>query len=80
MKSFEEIYSNVKSNYVVLRDIDEIVQEQGIGELLTGFKSLDLDYDIDKPRDYLEKRQLKREPRALVLPLIWAIVVDSSPT
>ena len=80
MKSFEEIYSNVESNCAVLRDMDEIVQEQGIGELPTGFKSLDLDYDIGKPRDHLEKRQPRREPRASVLPLIRAAAADSSPT
>jgi len=44
MKSFEEIYTNVENSYAVLRDIDELVQEQGIGELPAGFKSLDLDY------------------------------------
>ncbi len=64
----------------MLRDIDEIVQEQGIGELPTGFKSLDLDYDISKLRDHLEKRQPRREPRASVLPLIRAVAADSSPT
>ncbi len=60
----------MESNCVVLRDMDEIVQEQGIGELLIGFKSLDLDYDIGKLRDHLEKQQPRREPRASVLPLI----------
>ena len=44
MKSFEEIYTNVENSCAVLRDMDELVQEQGMGELPAGFKSLDLDY------------------------------------
>ena len=44
MKTFEEIYRDVENGCAILRDIDDLVQKQGIAELLTGFKNLDLDF------------------------------------
>ena len=44
MKTFEEIYRDIENSYIILRDIDDLVQEQGIAELLIGFENLDLDF------------------------------------
>ena len=44
MKTFEEIYRDIENSCAVLRDIDDLVQKQGIAELLIGFKNLDLDF------------------------------------
>jgi hypothetical protein len=44
IKTFEEIYKDIKNGCAVLRDINDLVQEQGIAELLTGFKNLDPDF------------------------------------
>ena len=44
MKTFEEIYKDIENGCAVLRDIDDLVQEQGIAELLIGFENLDLDF------------------------------------
>ena len=43
MKTFEEIYRDIENGCAILRDIDDLVQEQGIAELLIGFENLDLD-------------------------------------
>ncbi len=73
IKSFKEIYMNIENSCTVLRDIDELVQEQGIGELPTRFKSLDLDYTIGSmPTD--------KASSPLVLLLIRAIATDPSLT
>ena len=44
IKTFEEIYKDIENSCTVLRDIDNLVQEQGIAELLTGFKNLNPDF------------------------------------
>jgi hypothetical protein len=44
IKTFEEIYRDIENSCAVLRDIDDLVQEQGMAELLTGFENLDLDF------------------------------------
>ena len=44
IKTFEEIYRDIENSCAVLRDIDDLVQEQGIAELLIGFENLDLDF------------------------------------
>jgi hypothetical protein len=44
IKTFEEIYRDIENGYAILRDIDDLVQEQGIAELLIGFENLDLDF------------------------------------
>ena len=44
MKTFEEIYRDIENGCAILRDIDDLVQEQGIAELLIGFENLDLDF------------------------------------
>ncbi len=51
IKSFKEVYMSIENSCTVLRDMDELVQEQGIGKLLAGFQSLDLDYIGNKPVD-----------------------------
>ena len=44
MKTFEEIYRDVENGCAILRDIDDLVQEQGMAELLIGFENLDPDF------------------------------------
>jgi len=44
IKTFEEIYKDIKNSCTILRDIDDLVQEQEIAELLIGFKNLDPDF------------------------------------
>ena len=44
MKTFEEIYRDIENSYAILRDIDDLVQEQRIAELPTGFENLDPDF------------------------------------
>ena len=33
IKTFEEIYKNIENSCAILRDIDDLVQEQGMAEL-----------------------------------------------
>ena len=73
MKSFEEIYRDVENSCIVLRDMDDLVQEQGMAKLPTGFENLDPDYIGDRPT-YDEKpmkREPKRDPKP-ILPFIRA--------
>jgi len=44
IKTFEEIYKDVENGCTVLRDIDDLIQEQRIAELPIGFKNLDPDF------------------------------------
>ena len=44
IKTFEEIYKDMENGCAVLRDIDDLVQEQGMAELLIGFENLDPDF------------------------------------
>ena len=44
IKTFKEIYRDIENSCAMLRDIDNLVQEQGIAELPIGFKNLDLDF------------------------------------
>ena len=44
IKTFEEIYRDVENGCAILRDIDDLVQEQGMAELLIGFENLDPDF------------------------------------
>jgi hypothetical protein len=44
IKTFEEIYKDVENSYAILRDIDDLVQKQGIAELPIGFENLDPDF------------------------------------
>ena len=67
----------------MLRDIDDLVQEQGIAELLTGLKNLDPDF-IDnrlstKTAMHKEKppRQQRREPKP-ILPFIRATAISET--
>jgi hypothetical protein len=79
MKSFEEIYKDVENSCVVLRDMDDLVREQGMGELPTGFENLDPDLIGDrsllstKTMNYDEKpsKQPRREAKP-ILPFIRA--------
>ena len=48
IKTFKEIYRDVENSCAILRDIDDLVQKQGIAELLTGFKNLDPDFTDSK--------------------------------
>ena len=73
IKTFEEIYTNIENSCIVLKDIDKLIQEQGIGELLASFKSLDLDYIGSKPIDKASRDRFKE---LSVLPLIQAIATD----
>ena len=72
IKIFKEVYTSIENSYIVLRNIDKLVQEQGIGKLLAGFQSLDLDYT--KPVDKVTTKDQKKEP--LVLPLIQAAATN----
>jgi hypothetical protein len=83
IKTFKEIYRDIENNYTVLRDIDNLVQEQGITELLTGFKNLDPDF-IDnrlptKTAIHKEKppRQQRRKPKP-ILPFIRATATSET--
>jgi hypothetical protein len=79
MKSFEEIYKDVENSCVVLRDMDDLVQEQGMAELPTGFENLDPDFtdsrllSSTRTTTHEEKspRQQRREPKP-ILPFIRA--------
>jgi len=77
MKTFEEIYRDVENGCAVLRDMDDLVQEQGMAELPTGFENLDPDFTDSrlstKTAMYEEKplRQQRREPKP-ILPFIRA--------
>ena len=44
IKTFEEIYRDIENSCTVLKDIDDLVQEQGMAELLIGFENLDPDF------------------------------------
>jgi hypothetical protein len=44
IKTFEEIYKDIENGCTILRDIDDLVQEQGMAELLIGFENLDPDF------------------------------------
>jgi len=48
IKTFKEIYKNIENSCVILKDINDLVQEQRIAELLTGFKNLDPDFTDNK--------------------------------
>jgi hypothetical protein len=83
IKTFEEIYRDIENSCAVLRDIDDLVQEQGMAELPTGFKNLDLDFmDSRLPTKtvmHKEKppRQQRREPKP-ILPFVRATATSET--
>ena len=48
IKTFKEIYKNIENSCVILKDINDLVQEQGMAELLIRFENLDLDFTDNK--------------------------------
>jgi hypothetical protein len=85
MKTFEEIYRDVENSCAVLRDMDDLVQEQGMAELPTGFENLDPDFTDNrlllstKTIVHEEKppRQQGREPKP-ILPFIRAAATSET--
>jgi hypothetical protein len=91
MKTFAQIYENVENHCIMMRDMEDLVQEQGMGELPSGFGSLDAflgtkkDNNLDESRDHSAYRrsmptQNRREEKPIgVLPFIRAAARDQNP-
>ena len=54
MKTFKEVYATIGNSCAVLKDMDNLVQEQGMGGLPAGLDNLDAVYATSEPlRDTL---------------------------
>ena len=73
MKTFKEVYSTIENSCAVLKDMDDLVQEQGMGGLPIGFGNLDAVYSAGET---LGSQSTTTKPRAdfnqPILPMIRA--------
>jgi hypothetical protein len=49
MKPFKEIYISIEDSCAILKDMDDLVQEQGMAELPSGFGNLDPVFTDNRP-------------------------------
>jgi len=61
IKTFEEVYSTIENSYAILKDIDDLIQEQGIGGLPIRFSNLDAIYSTGET---LRSQLTTTKPRA----------------
>ncbi|KAH6679309.1 hypothetical protein B0J14DRAFT_294711 [Halenospora varia] len=67
IKTFQEVYMTIKNSCAVLKDIDDLVEEQGMGGLPAGFDSLDITHAISR-----NQQDMPMEQKPAILPFIRA--------
>ena len=51
IKTFREIYTHVKDYCIMIRDMEDLVQEQGMGELPSGFRNRNGSLKLKRSKD-----------------------------